>query len=385
MDNSQIERDGVYKVASFFTIEFDWIAREQTLLDYGIDMQIEIKENGIPTGVLIALQIKSGNSHCTENKSENTFTYRGKLRHLEYWQNYSDPVLFVWYRPFDKNLYWQLVSYESEYISRNKNGWSLVIPSGQLLSNNSKEEILSKCYNSNNFKVVNEDNISINIATRYRLKIIIFETRKYLIKRIIQNIHDKYIELYSEQHGIFNSLSIFYYRKNTNDMYFCRTQWNNKDYDYKLDFVKKNDEIRDIEIEWDNDSDYFNKYFLDNSNLISKSEYINICNKSMDLCNKFIEASISKDIDELEAIIFDFHEEIKEEFNLVTNENYDFSEEVKQLSIIRMSAVDWLHNISIIFQNKSRDKVNKYFAFKGYMDDLQKDIEKYNNEKQKMM
>ncbi len=378
MDNSQMERIGINNIENFFIKQFDWIVREQTILDYGIDMQVEIKENGEATGVLIALQIKSGNSYCSENKSKNTFKYSGSLRHLEYWKNHSLPVVFIWYSPSNDSLYWQSVSLESENIKINDKGWTLQIPSNQILNNNSKEELLNKCFNLNNYQLIEENNISINRATRYRLKVIIFEARKYLIKRIIQNIHDKYIELYSEKDDILNSLSIFYYRNSDANMYFCRTQWNNKDYDYKLDFVKKNDELGDIEIEWDNDSDYFNKYFADNSKLISKSQYIDICNKSIILCGKFIKTTVNKNIDELEAIVLDFHEDIQKEFNLVANESYDFSKEVNQLSLIRMSAINWLHNISIVFQDESRDKHNKHLCFKGYIEDLQNDVFKYN-------
>ena len=59
-DNSKIERIGVNKVEAFFIEEFDWIFREQSILDYGIDAHIEIKEDEEATGVLFALQIKSG-------------------------------------------------------------------------------------------------------------------------------------------------------------------------------------------------------------------------------------------------------------------------------------------------------------------------------------
>ena len=380
MDNSQIERIGVHKTGLFFIEEFDWIEREQPTSDYGIDMHIEIKENGKATGVLIALQIKSGDSYCKENKSKSIFTYRkGKLRHLEYWKNHSLPVVFIWYRPSNKSLYWQSVSSESENINVNDKGWTLKIPSEQILNNSSKEEILNKCFNINNYQVIEEQNRSINIATRYTLKVIITETNQYIIKRIIKNIYDRYIHLY----GDINTLSIFFYRNIDAQMCFCRTQWNNKKYKYKLETITQNDKIDDIGIEWSKDSDYVNRYFSENSNLISKDNYIKKFDKSINLCNRFIEATVNKKIDELEIIIFDFTQDIQEEFNLIADDNYQFSRDVEQLKNIRMSAIGLLQNILIIFQDRSRDEKNKYYLFKSYISDIKKDIIKYNNEKEK--
>jgi hypothetical protein len=377
MDNSQIERIGINKVESFFTEELDWIFREQSILDYGIDMQVEIKENGKATGLLIALQIKSGDTHCRENESKNIFTYIGSLRHLEYWKNHSLPVVFIWYRQSNKSLYWQSVSLESKHININDKSWTLQIPTNQILNPNSKEDLLSKCFNFNNYQVIEESNISTNQAIRYRLKVILPEKGKYLIKKVIQRIYNKYIKLY----GDINSLSIFYYRSVNDSMHFCRTQWNNENYDYKLYFVKKNDEIGDIEIEWEEDSDHWNKHFSDNSELISKYDYIKILDKSIDLCSKFIEETVNKNIDELKVIILNFNQDIQDEFHLVTDDNYQFSKDTTQLKLSRMSAIHWLHDISIIFQDNSRDSQNKYLCFKGYIEDLKNDVLTYNTYK----
>ena len=334
-DNSKIERIGVNKVKAFFIEEFDWIFREQSILDYGIDAHIEIKEDEEATGVLFALQIKSGDSHCKENKSKNIFTYRGDLRHLDYWKNHSLPVIFIWYRPYNKSLYWQSVSLESENININDKSWTLQIPANQILNSNSKKDLLNKCFNFNNYQVIEENNISINIATRYTFKIIVTEKNKYIIKKIIQNIHNRYIMLYGE----INTILIFFYRNIDAKMYFCRTQWNNKKYAYKLETITKNDVIGDIEIEWDNDSDYFNKYFSENNSLISKYDYIKIFDKSIDLCNNFIEKTIDKNIDELEIIILNFNQYIEEAFNLVVNDNYQSSKDTEQLKLTRMSVI----------------------------------------------
>jgi len=72
-----IDRIGVHKVGLKFLQDFNWIEREQPISDYGIDMHVEIINEGIPTGQLIALQIKSGDSYFKEMTQE-TIVYRGK-------------------------------------------------------------------------------------------------------------------------------------------------------------------------------------------------------------------------------------------------------------------------------------------------------------------
>jgi len=61
MDTNQIDRQGVSKCSYLFT-QNNFIFREQTISDYGIDALIETKEESSPTGKLIAVQIKSGDS-----------------------------------------------------------------------------------------------------------------------------------------------------------------------------------------------------------------------------------------------------------------------------------------------------------------------------------
>lgn len=67
MKNSvKIDRLCVSELENFFS-KHGWLFREQYLHDYGIDAQVEIVINGVPTGKLIAIQIKSGKSYFSEN------------------------------------------------------------------------------------------------------------------------------------------------------------------------------------------------------------------------------------------------------------------------------------------------------------------------------
>lgn len=54
------DRVGVNAVERIVVGDLGWIFREQPILDFGIDAQVELVEDGDPTGKLIGLQIKTG-------------------------------------------------------------------------------------------------------------------------------------------------------------------------------------------------------------------------------------------------------------------------------------------------------------------------------------
>lgn len=135
---SKIERLGVNKVEQIFLDDFEWIPRTIFQTDVGIDMNVEIAEEGMPTGQFIAVQIKSGQSFFKEEVIGDII-YRGKSEHLKYWLNYSLPVIIVLYHP-DKDLtIWQEVN--EEKITRTKKGWKIEIPLSNKLSANFKKKL----------------------------------------------------------------------------------------------------------------------------------------------------------------------------------------------------------------------------------------------------
>ena len=56
---SQTESIGVNRVELIFLNDFEWIPRTVFKTDIGIDMFIEIADNGFPTGKFFGAQIKS--------------------------------------------------------------------------------------------------------------------------------------------------------------------------------------------------------------------------------------------------------------------------------------------------------------------------------------
>ena len=96
------DRSGIYKCGATFE-KIGFIFREQTICDYGIDAIIERKDEKYPSGKLIAVQIKSGDSYFKERKDDKV-VFRGENKHYDYWLNHSLPVIIVLYSPSNDKL-----------------------------------------------------------------------------------------------------------------------------------------------------------------------------------------------------------------------------------------------------------------------------------------
>jgi hypothetical protein len=131
-----VENEGVYTVARIFNRDFRWIFREQPKADVGIDAHVEVCDAGKPTGKLLALQIKSGESWFDETVEEG-IVYRGTLTHLEYWLDHSLPVLILLYSPATEQVYWQIVL--KDYVIRTSKAWKIVVPYSQALNKSSTD------------------------------------------------------------------------------------------------------------------------------------------------------------------------------------------------------------------------------------------------------
>lgn len=68
-DKHSTGRIGVHMCGAIFE-EHDFIFREEAIEDYGIDAIIETKDGGVPSGKLIAVQIKSGESYFSKQDED---------------------------------------------------------------------------------------------------------------------------------------------------------------------------------------------------------------------------------------------------------------------------------------------------------------------------
>ena len=126
-----VERMGVSTIEKIIN-KMGMIFREQPTDDYGIDAQIEIVEDNYPTGKLIGVQIKSGESFFSET-TDNGIVFRGERRHYDYWLNHSLPVIIVLYSPEKDICCWNIVNSETAKPTGKK--WKIEIPFRNLLEN----------------------------------------------------------------------------------------------------------------------------------------------------------------------------------------------------------------------------------------------------------
>ena len=111
-----------------------FVFREQLIADYGIDAIIETKDEAFPTGKMIAVQIKSGESFFSE-KAGDAVIFRVDEKHRNYWINHALPVIIVLYSPLREKCIWEIVNNQT-LIHCNKQ-WKIRIPLKQTISNSS--------------------------------------------------------------------------------------------------------------------------------------------------------------------------------------------------------------------------------------------------------
>ena len=96
LDSESKERALVGEVISTVALAGQ-IAREFSVSDHGIDMEIEFKDDdGRATGRRVYLQLKSGDSHLQRRKRDEEEVFPIKEpRHATYWQQQPGPVWLV--------------------------------------------------------------------------------------------------------------------------------------------------------------------------------------------------------------------------------------------------------------------------------------------------
>jgi len=133
---STTEHIGVNTVEKII-LELGWIFREQPIVDMGIDAHIECVNDGEPTGKLIALQIKTGESHFRETR--NSFIFYGSLHHLDYWTGHSLPVILVAHLPKSDQTLWVLVNEAS--VQRTGKRWKIAIPKINIFGQETRDSL----------------------------------------------------------------------------------------------------------------------------------------------------------------------------------------------------------------------------------------------------
>ena len=173
---------GVYAVGKILNDVFGWIFRPLAERDYGIDALVEVVENKQTRGELLALQIKSGMSWFNERNSEG-IVFRSNIDHLDYWQNYSLPVLVLIHHPEEDKIYWQIVN--SSTIEKLEKGWKLIIPNENRLEKSDINKIRSFCsyhISKKSYSLYKLDDLSLAVAKRYSAQILLNEKLSVIIE-----------------------------------------------------------------------------------------------------------------------------------------------------------------------------------------------------------
>jgi hypothetical protein len=102
-----------------------WAFRELPRPDRGVDAHIEARTDGRPDGRLLALQIKSGESYFRQPVTGGWRFYIDSS-HIDYWGNYSMPVLLVIYDPNTDAAFWQVVNPDTTQSTRD--GFAVDVP-----------------------------------------------------------------------------------------------------------------------------------------------------------------------------------------------------------------------------------------------------------------
>src|SRR5205085_4969822 len=87
------------------------------------------KGGGGPPGRLVLTQVKSGSSYFKE-PTDTGFIFRGKRRHLEYWQYHALPVIVVLVDVEAEIAYW--VEVDSSAVTTGVQ-WKIEVPRNQIL------------------------------------------------------------------------------------------------------------------------------------------------------------------------------------------------------------------------------------------------------------
>ena len=132
---SELGALGVRIVETIVHENLGLLFRAKERFDLGIDGEIEIvvkdregKRRG--TGRLIAVQIKCGESFFREEKDE-SFVFRGEMKHLDYWINSSIPVIVVICHPDTREAYWAEIN--PGLIDVTESGWKMNISKSSVL------------------------------------------------------------------------------------------------------------------------------------------------------------------------------------------------------------------------------------------------------------
>jgi len=212
---SSKERIGVQRFALLVEEHSDWIFREQTIADVGVDAIIEQTINDDPNGALIACQIKSGNGNFSSTKDGKLVYYVSNI-HREYWINHDLPIILIL---VDDNgiIYWGLLNHKT--IKKTKLRFKIEIPKYQKLSSKNINDVFEIVLHSKNPRDLVVDEIEADDNDSLRDNIFSIHTAFDAMLNIEKafKYHSKHLGIITEDLAYYNEKGRDNNRKNINN------------------------------------------------------------------------------------------------------------------------------------------------------------------------
>ncbi|MFN3160037.1 MAG: DUF4365 domain-containing protein [Rubinisphaera brasiliensis] len=166
------DRRGVALVMGEFE-SLGFAFREQAESDYGVDGHAELIKSEQPTGQLLGVQIKTGESYLSE-RTENEIVFRTDAEHVDYWLNHALPMIVCLCDADNQTIYWQAVTDETA-ISTGK-GYRVGVPLTQILNVAAVPQLtdlLTPLVSPDRYTIFKTEDVSHGLAKRYSFKVVV--------------------------------------------------------------------------------------------------------------------------------------------------------------------------------------------------------------------
>lgn len=185
----QTGRKGIAILKDKVENELNWLFRETHLEDdFGIDGHLDIiSDDGKVTGKSIAFQLKTGESFFQE-KNDIGYIFRGNNKHLNYYINYSLPILIILVNPNTRKIIWEL--FDATKTDKAKNSWKMTIPENKNLDIKSKKLLLEHVGPVTDFSSQLEEEWQINDLLKKHNRILFQVPKKEVVEKKFQFLFD---------------------------------------------------------------------------------------------------------------------------------------------------------------------------------------------------
>ncbi len=291
--NSQTDRVGVQTVGLLFET-CGYIFREQPIVDCGIDAQVELVDDNLASGRLIALQIKSGASWFKET-TDDGYVFRGDMEHLKYWLNHALPVLIVLCDTNNGTAYWQSINkYTISYTGK---AWKVTVPFQQQVNvgmNNDLRRLANLVEIVPDYTVTSISDVSHGAAKRYSARVTLAKEHSQAdLLKIIRSLTEE-IKMCEYHRSDRTRISwknkpadvvwLFVFptpQDERNSNYLCKSEWIDNSLDEQFRPCSQNgQDIGDgVNVEWN--SMYLTTAKYNHKNEISKESFVQFVGNSL--------------------------------------------------------------------------------------------------------